>query len=71
MDKKFLKKLQEEKISYEELKNEAPFTGEEFAEEIAPILDDYFRGEFEFADGVIVCKFANGQEFHIKAEEIK
>ena len=71
MNKKFLKKLREESVAYEELKNEPPFKGEELVEEIQPLLDDYFEGEFEFNGKVVVCKFANGQVFHLKAEEIK
>lgn len=71
MNKKFLKKLKEDSVLYEELKNEPPFKGEEFAEEIAPLLDDYFEGEFKFDGKAVVCKFANGQTFHLKAEEIK
>ncbi len=71
MDKKFLKKLREEKEAYDELKNEPPFKGEEFAEEIAPLLDDYFEGEFQFDGKEVVCKFANGQTFLLKAEEVK
>lgn len=71
MNKKFLKKLREESAAYEELKNEPPFKGEEFVEEIQPLLGDYFEGEFEFNGKVVVCKFANGQTFHLKAEEIK
>ncbi len=70
MDKKYLKKLKEDTAAYEELKNEPPFKGEDFVEEISHLLDDYFNGVFKFDGHVIVCEFANGQIFHIKAEEI-
>lgn len=71
MDKKFLKKLKEDSDAYEELRNEPPFKGEELVEEILPVVGDYFKGEFELDGNAIICKFANGQTFRLKAEEIE
>lgn len=55
-----------------ELKEEAPFSAESFTEEVSLLLNDYFRGgEFSFDGKVVNCKFANGQKFILKAEEMK
>lgn len=70
MDKKFKKKLVEEMVSFEELKNEPHFSAADFTQEISLLLDDYFRGEFTFDGNVVNCKFANGQKFILKAEQV-
>ena len=54
-----------------ELKEEKPFSAESFAQEVSLALNDYFRGgEFTFDGSVVNCKFANGQKFILKAEEV-
>lgn len=54
-----------------ELKEEKPFSAESFVEEVSLVLNDYFRGgEFNFDGSVVNCKFANGQKFILKAEEV-
>lgn len=55
-----------------ELKEEKPFSAESFAGEVSLVLNDFFRGgEFDFDGKVVNCKFANGQKFILKAEEVK
>lgn len=59
------------KVLDDELKEEAPFTPESFAEEVMFALDGFFRGgEFSFDGSVVNCKFENGQKFILKAEEV-
>ncbi len=43
MDKKFLKKLQEDSEAFEEIRNEPPFPASDLIEEIESLLDDYFE----------------------------
>lgn len=71
MDKRFLKKLQEENEAFEVIRNELPFPASDLIEEIAPLLDDYFEGIFELDEKAITATFPNGQKFRIIAEEIK
>ena len=55
-----------------ELKEEEPFSAESFTMEVSLLLKHFFRGgEFEFDGKVVNCKFANGQKFILKSEEVK
>lgn len=41
---------------------EKSFKANEFLEEVQPLLDDYFLGEFKLNDNSIICSFPNGQK---------
>ena len=71
MDKKYFKLLREEKEAFDAFLNEPPFPASEFAEEILPVIGDYFVGEFKLDGQDIICSFPNGQKFRITVRESK
>lgn len=58
------------KRAMEEAAKEKAFSAEELLNQILPLINEYFIGEFGFENGNILCKFPNGQLFHIYAEEV-
>lgn len=50
-------------------KNEAPFPADSLLQEIVPLLEEYFIGEFAYSDGAISLSFPNGQTFLLTAQE--
>lgn len=50
--------------------NEKLFPAAEFLEEILPLLNDYFKGDFILVNGEVRCTFLNGQKIKLTAEVI-
>lgn len=70
MDDKYKKLLKQEKEEFDVIKNEPHFEVSSFAEELLPLLGDYFVGNFALKDGSIICTFANGQIIRLTATEV-
>lgn len=49
---------------------EQRFCAESLVEEIQPLLNEYFIGEFIIVGKTIELNFKNGQQFLLKAEEV-
>lgn len=50
---------------------EKPFCASDLIEELAPLLSDYFEGNFERVNDKITMSFYNGQKFELTVSEIK
>lgn len=50
---------------------EKPFLASDLIEELAPLLSDYFEGNFEQANDKIIMSFYNGQKFELTISEVK
>ncbi len=50
--------------------NEEPFSASDLIEEIAPLLADYFEGDFLQREGKIVMSFYNGQKFRLAISKV-
>lgn len=63
--------MRNSKIEYEEaLKNERPFSANDWASDIRLLFEEFLVGDFELEESKIVCKFMNGQKFNVTVEEV-
>ena len=57
-----------EQVAEEMAKKESPFTCGDLAEEIVPLLSDYFSENFRCNGNRVLCSFLNGQRFVLSVE---
>lgn len=49
---------------------EQPFSGEDLAAEIEPLMREYFLADIEMCGNHIDCTFLNGQKMRVSVEEV-
>ncbi|MGN0768732.1 MAG: hypothetical protein ACI4M8_05160 [Christensenellales bacterium] len=64
------KKFTDNYLIYEAAENESRFSSRDLSEELLPLLDDYFVGDFHLKDDGIVASFLNGQQFILSVNEL-
>ena len=64
------KKFTDRYSIYEVAETESRFSSGDLSEELLPLLDDYFIGDFFAKDDGIVMSFLNGQRFRLSVTEL-
>lgn len=71
MKKQLIYFTNEKDAAFKAAHEEKPFPASDILEEIAPLLSDYFEGNFVRTQDKIVMSFYNGQKFDLTISEIK
>ena len=70
MEKQTSESTHEKNVALKAAYLEKPFPASDIIEELAPLLSDYFEGDFIKTKDNIIMLFHNGQKFELSVSEI-
>lgn len=71
MKKQTIYSTNEKNMALVDAYKEKPFPASDIIEELAPLLSDYFEGDFIQTKDKILMTFCNGQKFELTISEVK